>query len=355
MFLALLVALAADPKAPTIRLVESKTVEVSGLPESFKHKTLEQWAEALRVSVAGNTTQTSLLGTHALVDGTLKFEPRFPFEPGVTYRATLKLDGSETSSEFTIPKPKAIPGNVTAIFPSSDKLAENTLRFYVHFSKSMAKGDIYKHVTLVNETDKKPVEMPFLELEEELWTTDQKRVTLLIDPGRIKREVKPREELGPTLEAGKKFSLVVSRTWRDADGEPLKEEYRKTFTVVASDRLAIDPEKWTIAPPKSGSREALAVGFGKVLDSGLTQRLISVEDASGKPIEGTIVLSKNETAWSFTPKRPWPAGKLSLRIMKHLEDPSGNRVGEPFEVDLLEAVGKPADQETSVTRVFEVK
>lgn len=354
MFLALLLVLAADPKEPTIRVVESKSVEVSGLPESFMHRTLEQWAESLRVTVAGIKNDASLLGTHTLLDGTLKFEPRFPFEPGVKYRAIFKQGDAETSHEFTIPKPKVVPGTVSAIFPSAGTIPENTLRFYVHFSKPMSKGNIYKHIELRNDTDKKVVELPFLELEEELWTRDQTRVTLLIDPGRIKREVKPREELGPTLEARKTFTLTVSKAWRDADGEPLKETFRKTFTVGKSDRDPIDPEKWTLAEPKAGGRDALRVSLGKPLDSGLLQRLVIVEDAAGKELEGTVTLAKNESVWEFVPKKPWPAGKLALRIMTHLEDPCGNRVGEPFEVDLLVPVGKPSDA-TSVTRAFEVK
>ena len=134
MFLALLLVLAADPKEPTIRVVESKAVEVGNVPESFKHRTLEQWAESLRVTVAGIKNDSSLLGTHSLVDGTLKFEPRFPFEPGVKYRAIFKNGDAETSHEFTIPKPKTVAGTVAAIFPSADKLPENTLRFYIHFS-----------------------------------------------------------------------------------------------------------------------------------------------------------------------------------------------------------------------------
>jgi hypothetical protein len=354
MFLLLLCTLAADPKTPTIRVADGKAVEATGLPESFKHKTLEEWAAALRVVLA-DSAGTDLLGTHTLADGTLKFEPRFPFQPGVNYRAIATVDGRESTHDFTLPKPKVKPGRVSAIFPSGDKLAENTLRFYIHFSKPMAKGDIYKHVVLRNDTDKKVVELPFLELEEELWTLDQTRVTFLIDPGRIKREVRPRIDLGPTLEDGKTFTLTVSKAWKDADGEPLAAEFRKTFTVGKPDRAAIDPEKWTLKEPKAAGREALTIAFGKPLDSGLAQRLIQVEDAAGQPVKGTIALAKNESEWTFTPTKPWTAGKYALRIATHLEDPSGNRVGEPFEVDLLEPVGKPADAATSVTRAFVVK
>lgn len=350
----LLFSLAADPKEPTIRVADGKSVQVSGLPEAFKHKTLEQWAAALQVAVAANDKGTALLGTHTFDDGTLSFEPRFPFVPGVKYRVSYRDGDTTASHEFTIPKPKTEPGVVTAIYPSADKLPENTLRFYLHFSKPMAKGDIYKHVTLTNDTDKKKIELPFLELEQELWTTDQKRVTILIDPGRIKREVKPLIDLGPVLVSGKAYTLTVSKEWRDGDDEPLKEAYRKTFTATAADRDAIDPQKWAVTPPKAGGRDALTIALGKPLDHALVQRLVWVEDAAGKKVEGTVALGKAETAWAFTPKAAWAAGKYKLTVATHLEDPCGNRVGEPFEVDLFKPVGTTIET-TTVTRTIEVK
>ena len=49
------------------------------------------------------------------------------------------------------------------------------------------------------------MDAPFLELDEELWSPDGTRFTLVFDPGRIKRGLKPREEAGPILEAGKSY------------------------------------------------------------------------------------------------------------------------------------------------------
>ena len=71
----------------------------------------------------------------------------------------------------------------------------------------MSRGEAYRHIRLLDATGK-PVAAPFLELDEELWSDDGKRFTLLFDPGRIKRGLKPREELGPVLEAGKSYELV---------------------------------------------------------------------------------------------------------------------------------------------------
>ncbi|QEL15713.1 hypothetical protein [Limnoglobus roseus] len=346
-FSILLLALAADP---TIRVAAGKTVEVTGLPDTVKTQTPEQLAALVRVTVAANDAGTSLLGTHAVKDGTLTFTPRFPFEPGVTYR----VSAGTATHEFTLPKPKAEPATVTLIEPTADKLPENTLRFYLHFSKPMAKGDIYKYLTLTNDTDKKTVTVPFLELEQELWSPDQKRVTIVIDPGRIKREVKPLLDLGPVLEKGKTYTLTVAKDWLDANDTPLAAAFHKTFTATAADRDAIDPEKWAVTPPKVGGRDALSVNFGKPLDAALVRRLVWVEDAKGTKLDGTVTLDKTETFWRFTPKAAWAAGEYNLTVATHLEDPCGNRVGEPFEVDLLQPVGRTVETKT-VTRPVVVK
>ena len=87
---------------------------------------------------------------------------------------------------------------------------------------------------------------PFLELDEELWSPDGTRFTLLFDPGRVKRGLKPREELGPVLEAGKSYSLVIDRDWLDASGNSLKAGFRKTFRVGPPDETSPDPKTWTV-------------------------------------------------------------------------------------------------------------
>lgn len=335
----LLLTLAADP---TFRVTADK-VEVTGLPAAKQPPTV-------RVTVAANGTGTALLGTHAVKDGTLTFTPRFPFEPGVAYRVAV----GDATHEFTLPKPKVVRAAVTLIEPTADKLPENALRFYLHFSKPMAKGDIYKHLTLTNDTDKKVVDVPFLELEQELWTPDRKRVTILIDPGRIKREVKPLVDLGPVLEKGKTYTLTVAKDWLDAGDEPLTAAFQKTFTATAADRDPIDPDKWAVTPPKAGGRDGLAVAFGKPLDAALARRLVWVEGAAGKKVDGTVTLDKAEGEWRFVPTTAWAAGTYQLTVATHLEDPCGNRVGEPFEVDLFKPVGTTVETKT-VTRDVVVK
>ena len=352
----------ADPK-PEIRLNRVDPdgpwlVEASGFSAKLAERlkaaanwSATDWAGVFRVVVAGGTGERPpLLGSYSVADGAIRFEPRYPLVPGVKYKATL-TDGAGVAKEIEIPKPKAEPAVVAAVYPSADKLPENTLRLYVHFSKPMARGDVYKYIKLVNDTDKTMIEMPFLELDEELWTADQTRFTLLIDPGRIKREVKPREDLGPALEAGKKFTLVIAKDWRDADGNPLKADFRKTFAATPPDRTPIDPEKWKIDPPKGAG--PVTVTLEKPLDRALLQRLVWLVGPDGKKV--TAEVSGGERKLTFAPAgKAWPAGRYRLMIDTRLEDVCGNRVGEPFEVDVFKPVERSIEVET-VTRVFEVK
>ena len=55
----------------------------------------------------------------------------------------------------------------------------------------MQRGDIYRYIRLLDD-EGIAVELPFLEIEQELWSRDGHRLMLLLDPGRVKRELKPR-------------------------------------------------------------------------------------------------------------------------------------------------------------------
>ena len=79
---------------------------------------------------------------------------------------------------------------VLKVYPSANRLPENTLRLYVHFSGVVARGGVYSRFKLVRD-DGKAVLRPFVELDEELWSEDGLRLTLLFDPGRVKRGQTP--------------------------------------------------------------------------------------------------------------------------------------------------------------------
>jgi hypothetical protein len=340
----------------------------------------EQWTALFLIQVHNPQRKEPsqlppVLGSYRVENKSLIFEPRFPLAAGVQYQATFAPSRLPNSSwpktervlaTFTIPKANSKPTTkVEHVYPSADVLPENQLKFYIHFSAPMSKGEAYQRVHLIemskDETVSLPdpgkgkgkgtgrgkeVALPFLRLDEELWDQKQTRFTLLFDPGRIKRGLKPREEVGPALEEGKSYTFVIDSNWIDAEGNPLKESFRKSFRVGPPEDNPIEPKSWKIRPPSGGSRDPLVVVFPKPLDHAMLERVVTVTDESGHPLEGTIAVTKKETHWSFTPKQPWQAGRYHLTADSALEDMAGNSIGRPFEVDVFHPIQRQVKSET---------
>lgn len=227
------------------------------------------------------------------------------------------------------------PARVVSVLPSADVLPENLLRFYIVFSEPMSRGEAYRHIRLREKGSGEEVEGAFLELGEELWDPRQTRFTLLFDPGRIKRGLKPREELGPALREGGEYELVIDRAWRNAEGNPLSETFIKAFRVAGPDETSPDPASWTITPPRSGTREPLRVESPEPLDAFLFARRVKALGADGRAIDGEARIEPGERIWAFVPTKPWQPGAYRLRAEDPLEDLAGNRIARPFEVDRL--------------------
>jgi hypothetical protein len=346
------------------------TLEVSGLSKDTLAALQSEawpatnWARLLAVYVEQPGAEAiSMLGEHRVEQGRVRFVPAFPLEPGLRYRAVFdagQLPGApspaagKVTSILQIPVlPERSTTTVTQIYPSADVLPENLLKFYVHFSAPMSRGNIYEHIRLLNAANQ-PVELPFLELAEELWSSDMLRLTLFIDPGRIKREVKPLEEIGPALAAGQRFSLVIASGWKDANGNRLKRAFVKHFTVGAPDREAPDPQRWGYKAPPIRTREPLAVDFAEPMDSALALRMIHVVDEQGRVVPGQPFLTDREHIWKFLPQHSWKAGHYSLVVENTIEDLAGNNIGKPFEVDLVEGEPKRLERKT-VKLPFELR
>ena len=320
---------------PDRSAVEVTGVEAAGLPAADAPD--GKWRALLSIRVAG-ADLPPMLGKWSVEGTVLRFTPRFSFSPGMSYEATWRPPAGEAvKSQHAVPKTAAAPpARVAHIFPGGESVPENLLKFYLHFSAPMNGGGIYQFIHL-RDDDGKEVELPFLEIDEELWDRDHRRLTLFIDPGRIKREVKPLEDIGPALLEGKQFTLTIDASWQDAQGQPMKAAAEKKFTVTAPDRTAPDPKTWQLTPAAPGTKDPLRVAFSEPMDHALALRLITVKDVSGQP-----ALSDDGTHWSFVPDKSWPAGTHRLVIQPELEDLAGNSIGKPFEVDLAGPDKAPA-------------
>ncbi len=245
-----------------------------------------------------------------------------------------------------LPRGAAVSNTVvTQIYPTSNVLPENLLKFYIHFSAPMNRGHIYEHIHLRNSAGK-DVASPFLEIDEELWNPEMTRLTLFIDPGRIKRGVTPLEEIGPALEQGKQFTLTISRAWTDSNGAPLKEGFSRHFEAGPPDRSPIDLSAWKIQPPAAGARTPLVITFPRPLDHALAQRVIHVSNSDGRQVAGECAPEDHERLWRFTPASSWHRGSHTVLVQSTLEDLAGNNIGKPFEVDLFEKVEARLDHAT---------
>jgi hypothetical protein len=294
-----------------------------------------------------------LTGSYRLHETTLVFEPRYPLQPGLQYQAVFHPQGETTpaadalTATFTIPKPDATPVTfVEQVYPTTDRLPENQLKLYVHFSGPMSRGEAYRRVALLD-ADGKPVSLPFLELEQELWDPEGKRLTLLFDPGRVKRDLLPNREVGSPLREGRRYTLVIDSAWRDAAGRPLQAEFRKPFEAGPPDHDPPSESNWQITPPRAATSDPLIVAFPEPLDEALLERVIHVTTPSGERIGGAIEIDQHETRWRFRPNQAWKPGDYLLDAATLLEDLAGNSLERPFEVDVF---GKVEDRIERVSR-----
>jgi hypothetical protein len=305
---------------------------------------------ALYVDSESDSSSSPVLGDYTLRGERLVFTPRFQLKPGLAYRAALDpnalADAASPSAQrvesiLSLPAPpRTGPTVVQAVYPSADVLPENQLKFYVQFSAPMRRGDSYRHTQLLDSAGAS-VEAPFLELAEELWDESGQRLTLLLDPGRVKQDLKPHKEVGRALAEGGKYALLISSEWRDANGEKLGGEFRKTFRVTKADVRQPDPTRWKMTIPAAGTRQPLVVKFNEPLDHALLQHAINVSSPIGGLVDGRIRVDENETRWRFLPAKSWDVGTHRLLIEATLEDLAGNSIARPFEVHLPS--GRPAN------------
>lgn len=297
----------------------------------------DDWSRRFVVHVVA-TDETAegpaMLGSYQAIAGGVRFTPRYPLQPGLRYRAEYcAADGTTVSKQFQSPdRPPTAATEVAAVYPTAATLPENQLKFYLHFTAPMGRGEAYDHLRLLDETGSE-LELPFLEIGEELWDPSGKRLTLLLDPARVKRGLKPREEQGPVLEAGRRYTLVIDRRWRDAAGRPLGAEFRKLFSVGPPDETCPDPRRWQVTPATAGSRGPLVVRLGESLDQALLERMLWVTDPQGQWVPGEIQIGDLEAKWSFIPKQAWQPGNYQLVADTLLEDLAGNSIAQKFEVE----------------------
>jgi hypothetical protein len=312
------------------------------------------WLSLLAIHVVedGKPSATPVTGKYERTDAGVVFTPRFGFGHGVHYIARLHLpDAPRRDFEFSFKRRVTKQAVVEQIYPSGSEINENHLRWYVQFSQPIARGGVYDHIELRDANDELVVG-PFLKLDEELWDAQQLRLTLLFDPGRVKRELRPRRELGAALIEGESYSLHVKATLRDVNGQAIK-PFVKRFRVLAPDVVQPNPKRWTIESPVT-PEAPVVVKFDESLDWAMLYRVIRIVNEEGDLVSGEVTVGQLEQRWEFQPRENWKSGRYAIRVDTRLEDPAGNSIGRPFEVDLLRQVERQIPEDFA-TRSFSVR
>jgi hypothetical protein len=224
---------------------------------------------------------------------------------------------------------------VERVYPSADVLPSNQLRLYIYFSAPMSRGEAEQRIHVLDAGGKV---LPGVFLPgQELWDPQNRRLTMTFDPGRIKRDLTSNRAMGPPIAEGRRYTLVIDRDWRDANGVGMAEPFRKMFRGGPAVRRPPDPKTWTITAPAAGGRAPLVIAFGRPMNYTLLQRMLKVDDARGR-VSGITEVGRQEREWRFIPVQPWTAGGYRLVVDNGLEDLAGNKIGQPFDIDVFEKV-----------------
>ncbi len=337
--LAIVLVLGTIARAQAVSIqLDAGTFRVTGW-QAPARPPVGDWAAVFNV-YAGTADAPAMLGSYAVEGATLLFRPRYPLAPDVKYRAVFRQPGQRAPIERVFDGPTRLPAPATRVervYPSAVVLPSNTLRLYIYFSAPMSRGDVAARVHIL---DSKGKELNDVLLPgQELWDPNNQRLTMTFDPGRIKRGVESNSKIGPPIAEGQRYTLVVDRGWPDARGIPLAADFRKEFLGGSAVRVPPDQKQWRVTPPRAGTSAPLVVEFGRSMNYPLLQRMLQVAGPSGG-VTGTIAVDRNETVWRFTPRLPWPAGAYRLLVDADLEDVSGNRIGQPFDIDVFDKVSE---------------
>ena len=329
---------------PNYGAVDVTAVDPDALKPIAAGNGSEDWNKILAVytgdAMPAERSVMPLLGRYSIHGDTLRFTPRFPPVPGQPYfvrfnGSALTVGTPVLNRVLLVHKAQGgAPTQVAQVYPSDDSVPMNLLRMYVHFSAPMSIGESTKRVRLLDSRGQ-VVEDAFLVIpqQQELWDAERTRLTLLFDPGRIKRDLRPHEEMGLPLQQGGTYTLVIDSSWLDARGKPLGARFAKRFRVGPADRILPRIDTWTVSAPKATTRAPLHVSFPKSFDRALLGRLLVVKNAAGQAIAGEISTGEHEKRWTFTPADPWRAGNHFIEVNTDLEDLAGNNLRDLFDVD----------------------
>src|SRR5258708_11141651 len=119
---------------------------------------------------------------------------------------------------------------------------------------------------------------------DELWDADRRRITVLLDPARIKRGLAVHRQAGYPLRPGERFRLIVDDGFRDSAGAPLRAPAERRYQAGGDERRRGEPGRWALSAPARGTTDPLRVTSDRPLDHGLLSRCPPVTGPGGQAV-----------------------------------------------------------------------
>ncbi|MEX0290643.1 MAG: Ig-like domain-containing protein [Flavobacteriaceae bacterium] len=309
----------------------------------------EQDSAALQVFLSGEG-ETPVLGTQTTGDGRYTFKPIVPFLAGQTYELRKK---NELLATFTVEHKRGPAPELLAIYPSRDTVPENLLKIYLQFSQPMQEvGEVLNFINVHDLTKAEDVSV-FLKLESELWNKTHDRLTLWLDPGRIKTDLIPNREQGLPLNDGHSYTIHISDQWKNAQGIPLSKAYEKQLYVVGRDSKKPNVEAAELEVPKSGTKTPLRLDFKEAMDAVLMRESFHLQSGEGIKVGGEFTVGPREESVYFIPLKAWKKRDYEILIDAKLEDLAGNNLNNLFDTNLEEQL--KSNPKTSIkSRTFTI-
>lgn len=220
---------------------------------------------------------------------------------------------------------------VEEVYPTGDILPDNLLRFYVYFNAPMQRGQALENVTLRSVSTGEPVHGVFFQSRYELWSDDGRRLTLLLDPGRVKTGLDANDGLDRALTEGEHYQLELGAALRGSNGCQLTGGLVKDFTAGPADVEAPSLAAWQLNLPRENTRDVVSLSLNGPHDHVSLAHRLRVKTDAGQPVAGSIELAASETEWRFTPRSPWTSERHTIQIDPALEDVAGNRLTGLFD------------------------
>lgn len=307
--------------AGVVATVRDRESAPGRVPELEGRRTLLVLREPARSPVAGRYVREG---------DTLRFTPVVPFSPGERYRIELHEAGAELRVQ-TLEIPAEAPSvpAVAAVFPSVARVPANQLKFTARFATPMhVRRDGMGPWGLVDVGTGERVPAAFR--EQPLWNLDRNAVTLLVHPGRVKRDIPFADGLGAVLVEGRTYEIRVGPGVESASGGQLPSGVVKRFTVGPADHERPRPEDWTVEAPRAPGAPVV-LRFDEPMDQATTVAAFAVTGEHGSTVAGQFALREAERELAFQPDSSWLPGSYTLAIVDRVEDLAGNTPDRLFD------------------------